>query len=234
MTTPSSSNSPNISVSMTWAFNAFKRNAATFLALAAVVVVVQFAQLVAFTPILNTLTNCLDASSPGQELACRSASGLAVFFSWTLTFVFALLAAFATIGVLRAALRTTQGVEPSFADMLTTQYLLRYIGFAILFNIAFGIGFVLCFLPALAVIFFFELGHFSVLDRGTTPFAAFATSFRLARANPVPMLMIVAMVILQVIAGSFLFGLVTLVVLPFTSLFIAHVYRSVNGESVAS
>jgi len=215
---------------MSWAFNAFKANAAAFLALAAVVVVIQVAAQVSFTPIVNLMTNCLDASSPGQIASCQSASGAGVYLSSLLAFTFSLLAAFATIGVLRAALRTTLGFEPSFADMLTTKFLGRYIGFAIIFQILEGIGIVLCFLPGLVVIFFLELGHYFILDKGLGPIQAIKASFNVSRANVAPAMTIAAMTVLVLVSGAIFYGLPSLIVLPFAALFTAHMYRSLIAE----
>ncbi len=197
---------------LSWAFDTFRSNAVPFLALAAVVMVTQFIAQVA------------------QQLLSNAGAGS--FMLVLLTFVFLLLSAFAAIGVDRAALRTTQGKEPSFADMLTTQHLGKYILFVLAYIALTIVGLLLCVIPAFFVIFFLQLGPFFVLDRGAKVGEAIRSSFDAIRMNIGPAAIMTILNIIVSLSGTLFFGVLTLLTLPFTALFTAHMYRQFNHEPV--
>ena len=227
-----SQNKPSVSVALSWAFDTFKRNAVPFIALAAVVAVIQMAQQLSIKPLENIITDCVDPQSPGQIAACNTSTGSGAFAALGLTFIFMLLAAFATIGVYRAALRTTQGGEPSFQDMLTTQYLGRYIAFTIVLILLSLAGLVLCIIPMFLVIFFLQLGPYYVLDKGYGAGTAIKASFKAIKTYLGPAVLLTLMNIAVSLVGSMLFGILTLVTLPFVALFTAHMYRQFNQEAI--
>jgi len=159
-------------------------------------------------------------------------AGAGAFVLLILTFAFLLLAGFAAIGVDRAALRTTQGHEPSFADMLTTQNLGRYVLFVIAYIALTVLGLILCILPAFFVIFFLQLGPFFVLDKGVGVKTAITSSFEAIRNNIGPAAIMTILNIIVSLSGTLFFGILTLLTLPFTALFTAHMYRQFNKEPV--
>ena len=107
---------PNVNRALSWAFDSFKRNPVPFLALAAVVAVIQMFQQLALTPLQNAVTACLDVQSPGQEAACANALGGGLTTGLLLTIVFMIVAFLATIGVFRAALAVSCGEPPPAED----------------------------------------------------------------------------------------------------------------------
>ena len=203
---------PDVGKGLSWAFDTFTHNAVAFLSLAAVVMVTQFIAQIA------------------QRLFTDA--GVASIMLLFLTFAFLLLAAFAAIGVDRAALRTTQGHEPSFADMLTTQNLGKYVLFILAYIGLTVLGLLLCIIPAFFVIFFLQLGPFFVLDRGVGVKEAITSSFNAIRNNIGPAAVMTILNILVGLSGSLFFGVLTLITLPFTALFTAHMYRQFNQEPV--
>ena len=203
---------PDVGKGLSWAFDTFTRNAVAFLSLAAVVMVTQFIAQIAQRRFTD--------------------AGVASIMLLFLTFAFLLLAAFAAIGVDRAALRTTQGHEPSFADMLTTQNLGKYVLFILAYIGLTVLGLLLCIIPAFFVIFFLQLGPFFVLDRGVGVKEAITSSFNAIRNNIGPAAVMTILNILVGLSGSLFFGVLTLITLPFTALFTAHMYRQFNQEPV--
>lgn len=204
---------PDVRKALSWAFDTFRMNAVPFLALAAVVMVTQF------------------VAQVSQDLYLSSgANPLLVLL---VTFGFLLLAGFAAIGVDRAALRTTQGHEPSFADMLTTQHLGKYVLFVIAYVALTVLGLILCILPAFFVIFFLQLGPFFVLDRGVGVKTAIMSSFEAIRTNIGPAAIMTILNVIVSLSGTLFFGILTLLTLPFTALFTAHMYRQFNREQIA-
>jgi len=203
---------PDVRKALSWAFDTFRMNAVPLLALAAVVMVTQF------------------IAQVSQGLFQDAGAG--AFVLLILTFAFLLLAGFAAIGVDRAALRTTQGHEPSFADMLTTQNLGRYVLFVIAYIALTVLGLILCILPAFFVIFFLQLGPFFVLDKGVGVKTAITSSFEAIRNNIGPAAIMTILNIIVSLSGTLFFGILTLLTLPFTALFTAHMYRQFNKELV--
>lgn len=224
---------PNINAAISWSFDTFKRNPVPFIALAAVVAVIQMVQQIASAPIQNALTACTDAQSPGQVAACKSAVGSGVLVGAVVTIVFVVLAYFATIGVLRAAIATSHGAAPEFSMIVRTEYLGRYVLFSLLYGVLAVIGVILCIIPGLLVAFFLQLGQVYVLDRGDRPVAAAKSSFAAVRRHIGPALLMLIFVMIVALIGSTFYGILTLVTLPFSSLFIVHMYRQFNGEPVA-
>ena len=136
------------------------------------------------------------------------------------------------MGVIRAALRSTQGREPGFDALLDGHNLGRYLGFQLLYAMMAGLGILLCVIPGLLVIFFFQLGPYFVLDRGMRIGEAFAASARLIRQNlPAAFLMTVVNA-LVLLLGGLVYGILTLVTLPLATLFTAYLYRRFNDDPV--
>jgi uncharacterized membrane protein len=215
-----------------WALSTFRRNLLAFIALAAIVAAVQFLQQVSVQPLTDVVNECADPQSPGQQAACANALATQVFTSGTLTLVFAVLTIVVTVGVLRAAIRATLGQEPGFDALLDGHNLGRYLLFQLAYALLIGFGFLLFVLPGLLAIFFFQLGPYFVLDRGMRVGQAFAMSTQVIRRNlPAAFVMTLANSLVLIMGGVF-FGLFTLFLLPFASLFTAYLYRQFNDETV--
>lgn len=234
MSTPNLPARPSVGVAISWAFDTFKRNLTAFIALAAVVAVIQMAQQIAVGPMQNILIDCTDPQSPGQRAACQSALGIGSMAAIAAALGMSLLAAFATIGVYRAALRATQGQVPTFADMLTTQYLGQYVLLSLAFAGLVLVGTLLCCIPGLLAVFFLQLAPFYVLDAGPGVRSSIASSFRVIRANAGTAFVLLLFNLLVGALGGTLYGVLTLVTLPFAALATAHVYRQFNGQPVVA
>jgi uncharacterized membrane protein len=231
---PASSPGPRADVgkAISWAFDRFKANAAAFVGLAAVVTVIQMVQALSSRPLQNILTDCANPQTGGQLNACTAALGVSAAVAILITLVFSLLAFLAQLGVIRAALRSTQGVTPSFSEMFTTQHLLKFILFVIVYAILFVIGIALCILPGLIVLFVLQLGPYYILDKGYGVGDAIKASFQAVTKNLGPAIVMTIINALVSILGGLFFGIVTLITLPFACLFTAHMYRQFNQEPI--
>lgn len=223
----------DVGAAISWAFDRFKANAAAFVGLAAVVTVIQLVQQVGTRPLQNILVDCSSPETPGQLNACTAALGISAVVTIVLALVFSLLAFIAQIGVQRAAIRSTQGIAPTFSEMFTTQYLGRYIIFVIVFAILFVVGLALCILPGLVVMFLLQLGPYYVLDKGMGVGDAMKASVSAVTKNMGPALIMTIINVLVSLLGGMFFGILTLVTLPFACLFTAHMYRQFNREPIA-
>jgi uncharacterized membrane protein len=222
----------SVGAAVSWAFDRFRANAAGFVGLAAVVTVIYVLQNIGTNPLQNILIDCSNPETPGQLNACTAALGLSAILAIVIALAFALIAFIAQIGVQRAAIRSTQGIPPSFSEMFTTQNLGRYILYMIVFAILGVLGLILCILPGLLVFFFLQLGPYYILDKGLSVGDAVKASVEAVRRNVGPaLIMTIVNVLVQLLGGMF-FGLLTLVTLPFAALFTAHMYRQFNREPI--
>ena len=222
----------DVGAAISWAFDRFKANAAAFVGLAAVVTVIQMVQSLSSRPLQNILTDCADPQTGGQINACAAALGLSAAVAILITLVFTLLAFIAQLGVIRAALRSTQGQAPSFSEMFTTQHLLTLFLFGIVYVILFVIGLALCILPGLIVLFLLQLGPYYILDKGCGVGEAIKASYRAVTKNLGPAIIMTIINALVSLLGGLFFGILTLVTLPFACLFTAHMYRQFNKEQI--
>lgn len=231
---PPGGGAPRIDIgrAISWAFDRFKANAAAFVGLAAVVTVVYFVQNIGTNALQNIVVDCSNPESPGQVNACTAALGLSAIAAIVISLVFALIAFIAQIGVQRAAIRSTQGVPPSFSQMFTTENLGKYILYMIVFAILGGLGLILCILPGLVVFFLLQLGPYYILDKGMSVGDAIKASYTAVSKNIGPAILMTLINVLVQILGGLFFGLLTLVTLPFACLFTAHMYRQFNREPV--
>jgi uncharacterized membrane protein len=214
-----------------WAFDTFRRNFLAFLALAAVVTALRFVQPYVTEPVAAQWLGCAEAPTPEELEACLSGSTGALVLTGLITLVFLILSFLATIGVYRAALRSTLGQTPTFADMLTGQYIGRYIRVVLLQGILVFTGLLLFIFPGLIVAFLVQLAHLYVLDRGYGAIEAVRASVIAIGRNLLPAI-VMTLIALALLFLAFLFTPLTLLALPFYALFTAHLYRQFNDEVV--
>ena len=87
-------------------------------------------------------------------------------------------------------------------------------------------------MPGLVVILFFQITPFYILDKGLPFGEALRASARAARGNLVPMLILTVFIVGTMLIGSILFGVFSLVLLPYSLLVTSHIYRQLNAEQV--
>lgn len=219
-----------------WSLGTFRTNLLAFIALAALVTAVQFLQQASLQPLSDLVNQCVDPQTPGQQAACANALASSVLTSGALTLLFAIVGFVVTVGVIRAALRATRGIAPGFDALLDGNNLGKYLLFQFVYAFLVGLGALMFLLPALLVIFFFQLGPYYVLDRGLGVRAAFGASAGAVRrglsANAPAVFLMTALNAFALVLGGLFFGLLTLVALPLATLFTAYLYRTFNDEPV--
>ena len=224
----------SIGAAISWAFSVFRRNPTAFILLAAVVAVIQMVQQVATGPLQNIVTDCSNPQTPGQQAACQAALGSGALLAILTAIAFGVIAAIATIGVYHAALRATSGEVPRFADLYSSQFTMQFILVTLATIGLTFFGVLLCILPGLLALFFLQLAPFYVLDSGPGVRESLLRSTRAIRANVAPALLLLLLTFLVNALGSTLYGVLTLLTLPFVSLVTAHVYRQFNGQPIAA
>lgn len=226
---------PLVAPAASWAYDTFRRFTGPFIGLAAIVVVLQLLQQLVSRPLQTIANDCLAAETPGQVNACSSTAAGALIASLLVLLVFIVLTLIASVGVYRAALRTTRGTRPSVKeDLLTSQHLGTFILTQIVAVILVVIGLLLCIIPGLILIYLFQFSGFYALDRGTGPIANLkASSQAVMRAKGAAFATIVFGSLVMAL-GVACCGILSLVTLPFVALFTAHMYRQFNGEPITT
>jgi uncharacterized membrane protein len=234
---------PNIGTAFSWAFAMFGKYWIAFVGLAAIVVAIRIVQYIATTPITNAFLNC----DPNQAVVigengavvvnnldgCVASFGTTIIVGIVMAVIFGVLAWLVTIGVYRAALKTSNGETPGFHNITSAENLGSYILVSILYALMVGIGLVLCILPGIVAIFLFQLAPFYALDKGEG-ISAFGSSLRAITKNLGPAILMTLINLVAAFVGSFFFGLLVLVALPFSALFTVHLYRQFNGEPISN
>lgn len=240
MTTPSGPDAVgggtpvSVGAAVSWAFAVFRRNPTALILLAAVVAVIQMVQQIATGPLQNIIDDCSNPQTPGQQAACQAALGSGAMVAILTAIGFGILAMVAMIGVFHAALRATLGQAPSFSDLFNSQFTLQFVLVTLASMGLTFVGVLLCCLPGLLALFFLQLAPFYVLDSGPGVREALLRSFRAIRSNVGPALLLLLLTLLVSALGSALYGVLTLLTLPFVALVTAHVYRQFNGQAVAA
>lgn len=215
-----------------WATTTLRADLLAFLVLAAIPVILTAAQGIGTTPIQNVLVDCVNPTTPGQQNACTAALSFSALTPVLASVVLVFAASVAQVGVIRGALGRTRGQAPSFADMLEGKNLGRFVGYVLLYRLAFFIGVALCILPGLLVLVFFQFGPYFILDRGLSVLQAARASAALAARSLGPVAVVALVTGLLELIGGLFFGLPMLLTLPFAALFTAHVYRQLTDQPV--
>ena len=227
----------DVGAAFSWAFAKFGKYAAVLIGLAAIVFAIRLIQTIVQNLIFNNLNKCDNPSVVVTDNAisvqnCTVSFGTSILVNLVLGIIFAILVALVTVGIYRAALKTTRGAAPAFEHLTSSENLVPYVLVAIVYFVLSFAGLVLCILPGLVVIFLFQFAPFYALDRGDSVGAALGSSYRAVTANFLPVLLVAVINIVIAILSGLLFGILTLVLLPFGALFTAHIYRQLNREPI--
>ncbi len=228
----------DIGAAFSWAISKFGQYAAVLIGLAAIVFAIRLVQSIVSNIIFNRLNDCSNPTVTVTDSTialgnCGIGLGTSIAVNVVLGIIFGILVALVTIGIYRAALKTTQGEAPRFEHLTTSENLVPYILVAIVYFVLSLVGFALCILPGLVVIFLFQFAPFFALDRGEGVGTALGNSYRAVTQNFLPVLLLAIINIVIAFLSGILWGILTLVLLPFGALLTANVYRQVNREPVA-
>lgn len=218
-----------------WGYVAFKRKTGVLIGLAAIVVVIFIIQGFGSGPITDilerTLADCENLASAECQAAVNNSMS-AILVTLVMSVFFTALASIAKYGVYRASIGLSKDRLPLLTDMLPEAHFGAFALFAVIYSLATIVGLGLCIVPGLVVILFFQLTPFYILDKGMSVSDALRASASAARANIVPMLILTVFIVGTMLIGSIFFGVLTLLLLPYSLLVTAHVYRQINAEQV--
>ena len=131
----------------------------------------------------------------------------------------------AQIGLINASLKITRGEKPAFSDLWTPQHFWQFIFVSILYGLGVGFGLILCIIPGLLVIWAWQFAQYSALNSGPGIFASFGESWRMVSANKGPAVITLLVLFVASIVTLITCGIGALVVAPFSTLFMANMFR---------
>jgi len=221
-----------------WARVAFTKNILSFVALAVVVMILQFGQQFAADPFTETFSLCIQEGGAGSTLDsaamanCFESEMGSLLLIILLALVFVVASFLATVCVIRGALYVTLGRKIGFADTFTGPHFGAFSLTVLLIMVTFLAGLFLFVVPAIFAVLLFQFAPFFALDRGLSPFQALKSSTRLVRLNwRLSSLVLLFSGAAYLISGLF-WGIPTLLFLPLAALVTGYVYRTLQGEIV--
>jgi uncharacterized membrane protein len=203
----------NVGDSISWGWNAYWKNIGVLLPMVLIVAIV---------PIVLVLIGAVT----GNRFV------LAVLYLIALLLFFVL-----ALGLHRAGIAIARGEQAEIGMLFETDLLGNYIVAAILFAIGEFVATILCLgLPILAIVWitFFGFFGFAVVDRRDSGTQALATSQKIVQAKFWPVLGLLVLIYLINIVGALLCGVGLLFTGGITLLALAHAYRTLSNEPVAS
>lgn len=240
--------SPNIGDGVKWAINKFGQNAGVMLAFAAIVMVVNLlgrgASGLANSSadnVTNDLNDCANLTGDAY-IDCitgttTTSTGLLLgmgLLSLIISVVFWVLQVLAQIGLINASLKITRGERPAFSDLWTPQHFWQFIFVGILYGLAVGFGLLLCLIPGLLAIWAWQFAQYSALNSGPGIGASFGESWRMVSANKGPAIVTLLVLFVASIITVVTCGIGALVVAPFSTLFMANMFRQFRQEPIAA
>ncbi len=237
-----SGSSVDVGAAFSWAMAKFQAHWQVLVGLALVVFAINLVGRIITNVLLNNAANnCTpNAVVVGQDNIVISGNCSTGFFATLgitalVGVIFGVLAFLAQVGIYRAALKTTLGETPAFENLTSGENLGAYIVTVIVFGILFWLGFFLClFIGGLVIAFLLLFAPVFSLDKGLGVGDAFRSSYKVVTSNFVPVLLTAIISFVAMALGSLFFGILTLVALPFSALFVAHIYRQLNKEPIAA
>lgn len=232
----------DVGTAISWAIAKFQQYIGPFLGLSGVIAAVSLIGGVVSAKLIDSGADTLVINETTGQLENTGNFFGGLIGGALLSIIVALILVFLRVGLLRAALRTSRGETPSFADLTTGENLGAYIVTAIVVGLLTAVGLVLCVLPGLAVAFFMLFAPTHSLDKGAGVGDAIKWSFEGVKANVVPAIVLVLIAIVAGIisavaggvGGAVVAAIIGLFLDPLSALINANLYRQVGNEPIAA
>jgi uncharacterized membrane protein len=168
------------------------------------------------------------------EFVCDGGTGffaglvIQAVLSAVLLVVFQIIAA----GLIRAALKVTDGGSWEFSEVLRTDKIGKVVVAALIVAAITFVGTLLCYFPGIIAGFMLSYTLYFVVDRDLEPMAAVRASFELTKNNLGNTLVWYIVGAIVAFAGFLACGIGALVSLPVVLLGTAYTYRTLTGGTV--
>lgn len=232
---------PSVGESHGFAWRAFGRSAGVWVAMVLLLGIVSLGSFVVFNPwYMESVSSALDAASAGdqtaairiqEQLAEQTASTSFILVNTLLGLVSQILG----MTLYAAALASTRRRRVGFGDFFALRNWSGILLFAVVMTL---VSFVTGLVPVLgsvleiAVTLFTVAAPYFILDRELNAFEAIAQSVKLVSANFGIVILAGLIALGYTIAGACACGVGLLVVVPFATIFGAHLYRRLRGEPI--
>ncbi len=137
-------------------------------------------------------------------------------------------------GITRAALAITYGRKPELATVLATDSLGQIAIGAVVIAVVSSIGFFLCYIPGLIVVFLTQFFVHFALDKRLDWLDAIKASVSFVNANLAMVLGFFLLSLVAYMVGALACGVGLIVALPVVIIAQAYTYRRLQGEPVAA
>lgn len=235
---PAPGNGWSLGGALSYGWNKFSANAGQIL-LAVLVLFVVYAVAAAvafgFIALMTSEASC-DFNNSTGSLSCDDGSS----FFWRMIvsgiaygFLF-VVGQIVAAGIIRGALGITEGRPFQMSEFFKTDQLGAVVITSILVGIATGIGYMLCYLPGIAIAFITSYSLFFVLDKKLPPVEAIKASFELVKNNLGNTIIWYIVGGLVAAAGAIACGIGLIVTVPLVIIGTAFTYKLLSGQTVAA
>lgn len=170
----------------------------------------------------------------GEVDNCGGLFSLQFFVQWGFSLISWIVSMIIAAGIVRFALAITEGREASASQVLTPHKLGDVVVASLLIGIATFVGFVLCVIPGLLVMFFTSYTLYFLMDRDELgAIDAIKASFDFTKNNAGNVILWFLLSVLAWFVGAILCGIGLIVAVPVVLIGTAYTYKTLNNEPVA-
>ena len=170
----------------------------------------------------------------GADGTVSAVGGGLGFFGFSIFFgVVMLLAVLVQAAFLNAALHVSAGNALQVGDFFKFPNFGKVFTTALLVGLAEGVGFALCYIPGLIVMFFFSFAIIFALDRGLGAVDSIKASIDLVKNNVGTVLLTLLGVWIVTAIGSAICGIGIIAAYPIAYVLLVYVYRRIQNQEVA-
>ncbi len=140
-----------------------------------------------------------------------------------------------TLGLAKIYLRFAEGQRPIFENLFDgVSQFHKYLGACIIASVATAMGLVLLIVPGIIIMIRLWFVGFVIVDNKSGPIEAIQQSWDISRGRTMDLLVLFFILVGLNLLGLICLGVGILVTLPMSGLALAHVYRNLKAESMAS
>jgi hypothetical protein len=171
--------------------------------------------------------------SGGSGLGGAGLFGGLILFG-LLSLAFAIYGWIVQAAIIRGTLATSAGQPVDFKTFFATDKIGAIIGGGVLVGIMTSIGFVLCYLPGVVVMFLSQYFMFFILDRQLGVIDSIKASWSFVFNNLGPLILVFLLGLVAYFVGAMLCGVGLLAAIPVIVLAQTYAYRLLQGQAVAN
>ena len=171
----------------------------------------------------------------GEVDDCGGFFSLQFFLQWGFSLVSWIVSMIVGAGIVRAALAITEGRDLDPAEIIKPHKLGDVVVASLLIGIATFVGFILCVIPGLLVMFFTSYTLYFLMDREQLgAIDAIKASFDFTKNNAGNVILWFLLSVVAWFVGALLCGIGLIVAIPVVLIGTAYTYKTLNGEPVAA